>query len=492
MRNWFARILLLGLASLPCSAYAQYPASGYYYTPQPAYGNYYPQYQPQHPQVRYYYVQPMPRYVPSNPPVYQAMPMYQPQAYTQQPAVVKDPRYQAMPVSQPRQVATQPVEIFEARPNTVVVPDPSEPATRPANNGLGSPLPTSPPSQLNGDSGVVLPPASARTPVGTSKEPAENIAAPGQSNAPLVSLRDILGPRKCRFMVFGDFLYWNVHGVDVPYAQPFDGIDPVFSVPRGPVAVVSPQFKHGIRTGTGVSLSDGNWVVGTFTYFRTERDSSTRAPDGFVLHNYLAFPNTANSAVDSLTASANYRMQLMIGDIDYKCAIVSNDSLTLNWIAGARYAHLDQDLLATFQVAGTSTVDSHISFDGFGPRIGLEGQYRLKCGFYGYANGTADLLVGQFRGSAEQRNVFVGLVGDTSVTANRLVPVLEMEIGAGWQTSCGRLRASAGYYVGSWHNTMTITSLHGGIGNKNFTTNGNNFRDSMVFDGVVLKFEFRF
>ena len=99
------------------------------------------------------------------------------------------------------------------------------------------------------------------------------------------------------------------------------------------------------------------------------RSASITAPDPFVLHNFLAFPGTVNSAVDSLTADANYRIRLIMGDIDYKCAIVNNNHVLLNWLAGVRYARLEQDLNSTFQITGTTTVDANIDFDGVGPRI---------------------------------------------------------------------------------------------------------------------------
>jgi hypothetical protein len=296
----------------------------------------------------------------------------------------------------------------------------------------------------------------------------------------------------CRLVVFGDYLYWNVHGGDVPFAQAFDGIIPALSVPRGPVGVVSPQFQSGFRVGGGVDNPDGISIFGTFTYFFTERDAELAAGNGLVLHNFLAFPNTANSAVDSLTSSANYKIRLYLADLDTKCDIVHNESCRLNWLAGVRYAHNDQNVFSTFQVTSTTTVDSKINFDGIGPRFGLEGKYFTRCGLYGYASGIVDVLFGQFRGNYEERNIFTGLVGLTSINANRVVPILEFELGAGWQSPSGAFRVSGGYYVGSWFNMMTTTSFASAIGNTNFTTNGNNFRDSLVFDGFVARFEFRY
>jgi hypothetical protein len=350
-------------------------------------------------------------------------------------------------------------------------------AAKPSN----SPLSPATPKKMS-----ILVTAQPATEKETTKE---TMPAPDPVLSNILSCHD---EKKCRFMVFGDYLFWTVHGGDVPFAQAFDGIIPGLSVPRGAVGVVSPEFESGFRLGAGVSLCEGQWVTGTFTYFVTHRGSQIAAPDPFVLHNFLVFPNTATSAVDSLTSQADYRIRLYMADLDYHCAFVNNDHLMLNWVAGVRYAHLDQEVNNIFQITGTTTIDSRVNFDGIGPRIGLDGQCHLGCGFYGYTQGFFDLLLGQFRGNYVENNVFTGQVGQTSINANRVVPVLELELGVGWQSPKGRFRVSGGYYVGSWFNVMTTTSFASAIGNTNFTTNGNNFRDNLVFDGFVARFEFRY
>jgi hypothetical protein len=301
-------------------------------------------------------------------------------------------------------------------------------------------------------------------------------------------------PAPCRdgFMGFAEYLYWSVHNSNVPFAQPFDGVDPFTSVPRGPVAQVSPRFESGFRVGAGVAVGDCGWLVGTYTNFRNTTGAAITAPDGFVLHSNLAFPNTVNSSGDSLNASAVMSIDLQMGDLDYKWNFLKGEHLSLSFISGGRFAHLDQKMLATYELTGTTYISPNIYFDGGGPRTGLEGEYRISHGFYGYGKGTANLLVGEFSGSYVERNIFTGLVGNTSFRDDRVVPVLELELGFGWQSESGRVRVSAGYYVGSWFNAMTIPTLANSIQNNNFTRNANNNQDTLTFDGLVGKIEFRF
>jgi hypothetical protein len=101
-------------------------------------------------------------------------------------------------------------------------------------------------------------------------------------------------------------------------------------------------------------------------------------------------------------------------------------------------------------------------------------------------------LAGHFSGSYSQHNIFAGNQASTQISEDRLVPQLEFELGVGWVSPKGRVRVSAGYYVGTWFNTITIPGLIQGVQNNNFTTNSNNFRDTLTFDGLVGHVEFRY
>ncbi len=492
MRTWITRVVVLGLAAVPTSVWAQYP----------------------------------PGYYPTQPPVYQPVPTYSksPATYGLYPDVIIE-----TPQSTKRRPEQAPVVVASPRPVAPTAPPltstniiltqatakPSNTTTVPATPKTAPVITTTTPDSLpvtKTTERLELPPAKVtpekeavpvnnkRSVLGaylstngseaTQSEPASSTSS---------SAETCVGPncdghgRRGRMVGFIDYLYWNVHGVDVPYAQAFDGVIPVLAAPRGQVAVASPKYNSGFRVGGGFVSGDNDCgLYGTFTYFRTDRSDQTTAPDPFVLQNFLAFPNTATAAVDSLTASIDYRILLMMADIDFKAALVNRERLILNMLAGGRFAHLDQNLEATYLITGTTTVTSDIEFDGFGPRFGLDGQYQICGGFYGYGQSVVNVLFGQFRANAEQQNVFTGLIGSTGITANRVVPILELEIGAGWQSPGGAFRVSGGYYVGAWFNTMTMTSLSNGIGGTNFTTNSDNFRDTMTFDGLVLRFELRY
>ena len=296
-----------------------------------------------------------------------------------------------------------------------------------------------------------------------------------------------------RFLGFAEVLSWTVHNSAVPFAQPFDSVDPFRSVPRGAVGLVDPGYRGGIRAGAGASVGESDWLLGTFTSFQDSAHGHLPAPAGTVLHSNLIFPSTINAAFAPLAADARYDIHLDLADIDYKHSIVDYDCFKLDWIAGARFGHLTQSLSASYQEAiGAESVRTHIGFDGGGLRVGLDGEYRMPGGLFSYGKGMLNLLAGRFGGSYEQRDFFGEVVARTDIRERRLVPVTEMEIGIGWAGPGGHLRVSLGYNLSSWFNTLTTTSLVRGVQNNNFTTNGNNFRDVLSFDGLAARIEFRY
>jgi hypothetical protein len=501
MRKFLAGLCLLGVSALPSTAQAQYPA--YYSPPVQRYTPAYPYGYPAAPAPGYYYPQPAPTY--AYPYGYPVAPRNVPAVNMTPPAPAPQVNYSGdasaatsagtpsavMQAQVPAAPAAQPAPVSEVQ----ATPAASAPLVNETPQVAPQQLPPESPPAKKAEPPVVAGPSAAL--FGSTKDG----AAPVTSSAAKVSEAPVVlhgGNVDCHdhkhvgLTFFADYIFWSVHGVDVPYAQPFLGVDPATAVPRGQVFTVSPTFTSGMRFGAGAGIDDCSWVVGTVNYFRTGNNSTAEAPAGFVLRSLLAFPNTVNAAGDSLKADADYHITLVTADIDYKHAIINNDTLILSWLAGARYTHLDQHLFANYVITGLTTIESRVNFDGGGPRAGLDARYRICGGFFGYGTGVADLIAGKFTGQSTERNIFTGLVGNSLVNENRVLPILELELGFGWQSANGRLRISGGYYVGTWFNTLTVPSLVAGIQGTNFTTNGNNFRDTVMFDGLVGRVEFRY
>lgn len=290
---------------------------------------------------------------------------------------------------------------------------------------------------------------------------------------------------------FGDFLYLTARGADLPYAQPRDGVGPL-SVPMGPVAIVDPDYSAGFRVGGGVRVGEGSFVQGTLTWWENSSNDSITAPAGTVLRSLIVFPATLNAAADSLAATSRQDFNVRLGDVDFRHILIEGKNHYFGYILGGRYAHLTQDSRSDFSILGATTVTTNIDFDGVGARAGLEGEYSIKGGLYTYGRGVLSAVAGHFGSNYRQQNVLAGVQASTSASEDRVVPILDFEVGAGWSNSNGRFRVQAGYFLSSWHNTLTTPSFIQSVQNTNFTTNSNNARDTLTFDGFTFRVEVRY
>ncbi|MCH8828453.1 MAG: hypothetical protein IID45_02635 [Planctomycetes bacterium] len=291
-----------------------------------------------------------------------------------------------------------------------------------------------------------------------------------------------------RNAVFGEFLYLTARGANVNFATPVDGFG-ANALPIAHIAVTDPDYDAGIRIG-------GTWAIDScssleFVYTRwesnTEHSVSSAGGGGFI-RSELTHPNTANVAADSLMARANYNIDFQLYDANYKALVWGGDCYFLNYVVGVRYAHLDQDLNAVYSINGATFVESEIDFNGFGPRIGLEGERLLSNGIFLYGKGFLNVLMGEFDVEYSQANVFAGQQVFTGFNDDRVVTILEFELGVGWQSECGKYRVSAGYYFASWFNTLTTANTVNAIQMNNFA----DVEKAITFDGLTARAEIRF
>jgi hypothetical protein len=293
--------------------------------------------------------------------------------------------------------------------------------------------------------------------------------------------------------VFGEFLFLRpADGADVVFARTADGCGTT-AVPRGPLGSLEPDFAPGFRAGGGFALTCASSIDLSFTWFDVTTHAGLFATGDLVVQSALTLPQTLNCTSNSQSAFATEHIGFRFGDVAYRHLLCGDCChYAINFFAGARYAHLDESLESTFNIIGTTVVDSKITFDGAGPRIGLDGSVVCKHGFLLYLTPSASFLAGHFGASFMQNNVFAGNQGSVDFRDERIVPILELEAGVGWISPCGHVRLTAGYTIAAWFNTLTTADFINAVQNNNFTTNGDNLRDVLTFDGLVARAEIRF
>ncbi len=293
--------------------------------------------------------------------------------------------------------------------------------------------------------------------------------------------------------VYGAYLYLRPRDADVSYGVPIDG--PITAPPAnnpiqiGRVGIVDPDYSSGVYTGMSFAWDACTSIDIRYTMFENQtRDHvGTEAPN--VIRSIVSHPSSASAATDFLTASAQLDIDFDLADVALRKLWVSGCNYTLNFTRGIRYANLDQRFGSEFVNNGTENVATDIDFDGGGFRLGLEAE-RFSChkSISLFARGYASFLAGRFRANYLQTQSFDPVVVDTEWEAGRIVPILDVELGANWTSQCGHWRLGAGYSFSSWFNTVKTDEFVSAVQTNQFQDLG----DTLTFDGFMGHAEYRF
>ena len=95
----------------------------------------------------------------------------------------------------------------------------------------------------------------------------------------------------------------------------------------------------------------------------------------------------------------------------------------------------------------------------------------------------ASFLVGTYQSTYVQTNNFAPVQAQTSWEDDRITPILEYELGLGWQSRGGHVRLSAGYYMAAWTNVVTTPAWIDAVQRDDFT----DVDDTITFDGLTAR-----
>lgn len=297
--------------------------------------------------------------------------------------------------------------------------------------------------------------------------------------------------------VFGEYLLLRPRDAYVPYAVPIDGPivpPPVNPIQVGPVAVVDPDFSSGFRAGATWAMDECTSLVGTYTFFENHTQNAVSIGPPNVLRSLVTHPGTLNAGDDYLSAEADLNVRFQTADFDYRTIWWLSDWSVINWFVGARYAKLDQDFDSRFGETGTDDfVNSTIDFEGVGLRLGLDGERHNCHGFLLYGRGALSLLGGEYRSDYSYRSNADPQIVNTTFKAGRLLPIGELELGAGWQSPCGHFRLTAGYVINMWFSALTTDSWIRSVHENRFIGQSDAISyDTLTFDGLTARAEYRF
>lgn len=297
------------------------------------------------------------------------------------------------------------------------------------------------------------------------------------------------------YFVFGEALLIRPRNAEVAYAVPIDSsvianaASPI--VPIGAVRVADPDYTPGFRVGFGRVVSPRSAL--SFSYTQYDRDTfdalSIGGPPG-VVRSLVTHPNPLTVTGNGLDTAALLQTQMQLLDLDFKALFYATEQTELSGVVGARYGNLEQHLAVGFApVTGFEEVLAESEFDGGGLKLGLEGLRRgLTHQFFAYGKGYASFLAGDFRTRYQFNTPTLANDVDTSLKVGRVVTMLDLETGIGWENFTGNLRFSMGYMFSSWLNVVKVDDYIHAVQQNNYT--GSNLgSSSLTFDGVTGKIE---
>lgn len=308
-------------------------------------------------------------------------------------------------------------------------------------------------------------------------------------------------PATYHFRAYGEYLYLRARDVEVPYAVESNlniptNVNP--PIQTSPIALVDQDYSSGFRAGLALVLDERTELAATYTWFESSADHHiTRNPGQPILQilPMVSHPSTQTAITGTVEASATADIDFDLIDLDLRRVLAQSCQTDLFGTVGVRYGRLEQGFEAQFFNGPTAApldarVMTDIDFEGIGLKLGLDGDYyATRLPVMGYMKGAVSLLAGEFNASYQQFAVEQpDPEVNTSWSAGRIVPTFDLEVGGGFYSPDGHLRATVGYAYSVWANMVkTDDWIHGVQGNAFRNMDG-----AVTFDGLVLRVEGRF
>ncbi len=290
---------------------------------------------------------------------------------------------------------------------------------------------------------------------------------------------------------FAEFLLLRPGNVDQIYTIEQNTVTPGED-PTGPVGRLNVDEESGYRVGFSICASECTSLVGSWTKFEGKTRNGITARPGNFLNSEIIHPSTITTGASSLQSVAAYDIDFQLLDLAYRHIWKACDTYAINWLAGFRYGEMEQDLITQQQISvatGTVRNDIDVDFNGFGMMFGVDAERRSPCtGMMVYSRALSSFLAGDWRGSYVQTNQFGGGVVANEYEDYRVTPVLELELGLGWRSQCGRCRASVGYLTSAWYDAVSTREYVDSVRRNDYVS----IDETITFSGMTARIEANF
>ena len=285
--------------------------------------------------------------------------------------------------------------------------------------------------------------------------------------------------------VFAEAMWLRARDAEIVYALPVNG-----NVPEGAVGLLDPDYELGYRGGFTKAFDNCSSFGLTYSSFNSDTSSFSNVAAPLSLTKALVHPNEANAAANVLQSGGNYDLDFHTLDLEYRFIFLASECTAVNFSVGARLGKLDQEMTVVYSGTGlVETITTDVEFQGAGIRLGADVERHTSRGLFAYGKTNANFLGGEFEASYLHASSADPVRVLSTWEAGRIVSILELEAGIGWQPASG-LRLSAGYMLNAWLNAVKTDDWVNGV--RNNVENFRDMSDALTFDGFVARAEYRF
>jgi hypothetical protein len=295
------------------------------------------------------------------------------------------------------------------------------------------------------------------------------------------------------WQIFGGALYLRPRNAAVEYAVPINGpiVPGVTPLQMGPTAMVDPDYKVGFYVGAAKDLDECSGISVSYAYYANISVDSVTTTAPLVLQSMVMNPSSMDAANYWNSASARQFIGFQLVDADYRCQFYRDTCGSVDYLLGFRYAHLGQQFDSNYESNFSAAVSSTVNFDCVGLRAGVEGERHNCNGLFVYGKTSVSVLAGDVQANYLQTSSTVSLpVATTTWNEGRCVPMLDGELGVGWERPGGHFRGSIGYMMTGWLNVIKPADFIASVQANSYHEANALGQSDMVFDGFVSRLEF--
>lgn len=195
-----------------------------------------------------------------------------------------------------------------------------------------------------------------------------------------------------------------------------------------------------------------------------------------------AFPFSGTPLVGA-PATASSLLQMHVADLEVTQKLRAG-RWAFDFAEGGRYTNLYQTYRAN--VITVENIFAPQRFEGAGPVVSVEANCRLGCGFSLYSLGRGSVLFGHYS-QTETTTIAGAPVASYAASADRVVPVLEIEGGIEWDKPIGRMQliTQLGFVGQTWFGAGNSSDSSPSMVVPGLNNPGNQSRSNLGFLGLT-------